>query len=184
MCQALVYLATGFEEVELVTVVDILRRAEIETRTISLSEQLDVSGAHGIVIRADLPFSAGEQEADIIILPGGGPGTQALKASPALRTRLQQQALAGKRLAAVCAAPTVLAHAGVLQGKRSACYPGCEAELEQGGALVCFEPVITDGLVTTSRGAGTSAAFALEIVGLLHSPEQAMKIGKAMLYMA
>ena len=182
MAKTLVYLAPGFEEVEFVTIVDILRRAEIETHTISLNEQREVEGAHGIVMQADWPFSHGEQEVDMIILPGGGPGTRALKASEALCARLKKQLAAQKRLAAVCAAPTVLAQAGLLNNKRACCYPGCEAELERGGAIVSFESVVTDGLFTTSRAAGTSAAFALELVTLLTERRKADGIRNLMLY--
>jgi 4-methyl-5(b-hydroxyethyl)-thiazole monophosphate biosynthesis len=185
MAKALVYLAPGFEEVEFVTVVDILRRADIETHVISLNERLEVLGAHAMIMRADFPFSAAEDwNSDIIILPGGGPGTQALKASKPLQDRLHKQFVAQQRVAAICAAPTVLAQAGLLQGKHACCYPGCETELEQGGAIVIFDSVKTDGLITTSRGAGTSAKFALEIVTLLTSISKANEIGKAMLYPA
>lgn len=176
-----VYIAPGFEEVELVTVVDILRRAGIEVALVALDDDLAVRGAHDIVVQADLPFAAAGAAA-MMVLPGGGPGTRRLRESAALADRLRAQVAAGRRVAAVCAAPTVLAAAGLLQGRQACCYPGCEEVLVAGGASIAAFNVTTDGLITTSRGAGTSALFALELLHLLGEAEQARQIGRAMLY--
>ncbi|MBM3115318.1 DJ-1 family glyoxalase III [Jeongeupia naejangsanensis] len=184
MATAHVYLAPGFEEVEFVSIVDVLRRGGVFVSTIALDETLAVEGAHGIVIQADLPFSAVDGElADAVILPGGGPGTQALAASTALAERLRAHLVGGHRVAAVCAAPTVLARAGILDGKAATCYPGCEPVLTEHGATLSHYPVVTDGLVTTSRAAGTSGVFALELLRLLVDDAKAREIGRAMCYL-
>lgn len=182
MHQAHIYAAPGFEEVELVTLVDILRRCGIDVTLVSLTETLAVAGAHAITVLADQPFSAMSTLADAIILPGGGPGTQALKACPALHERLHRHADAGKLVAAVCAAPTVLAHAGLLKQRRATCYPGCEAQLLAGEAIHCEDDVVIDGQIMTSRGAGTTAAFAIAIASALVGKEKAAAVGQAMLY--
>lgn len=176
-----VYIAAGFEEVELVTVVDVLRRAQIEVAMVALDAELAVRGAHDIVLQADLPFAAAA-DADMIVLPGGGPGTRRLRESAALAERLRAQVAAGRRVAAVCAAPTVLAAAGLLQGRQACCFPGCEDALVAGGAKIAAYNVTTDGLITTSRGPGTTAWFALELVQLLAGADKAREIARAMLY--
>lgn len=176
------YLANGFEEVEMITVADVLRRAGILVQLVSLTETRMVCGAHDIVVEADIPFSAADELADIVILPGGGLGTQELKASVALAQRLQSHHSAQKRIAAICAAPTVLAAAGLLHGRNACCFPGCETELVAGGAQITAYNVVTDGLITTSRGAGTAASFALELVRLLVGEGKAVAIGRTMLF--
>lgn len=178
-----IYVATGFEEVELITVADILRRSEIPTQLISLSEQLTVTGAHAITIEADLPFSAPLAEPDLIILPGGGPGTQAMLQHAPLQQRLVGQIAAGNRVAAICAAPMVLAQIGLLANKNACCFPGCEAQLLAGQAKISAFNVVTDGLITTSRGPATAALFALELVRQLKDDATAQQVGKAMLYL-
>ncbi|GHD57404.1 DJ-1 family glyoxalase III [Jeongeupia chitinilytica] len=184
MATAHVYLAPGFEEVEFVSIVDVLRRGGVFVSTIALDDTLSVEGAHGIVIQADLPFAAVDGEiADAIVLPGGGPGTQALAASADLADRLRAYRDAGKRVAAVCAAPTVLAKAGLLEGKSATCFPGCEPVLAGHGATVSTYQVVTDGLITTSRAAGTSGQFALEVLRLLAGDAKALEVGRAMLYL-
>lgn len=182
MPTAHIYVAEGFEEIEMITVADILRRAGVETRLVSLTETLAVTGAHAITIQSDAPFSAVTGLADAIILPGGGPGTRNLLASTALHERLHVHLVAGKHVAAICAAPMVLAKAGLLQGRNACCFPGCEDTLLQGGATVTAYNVVTDGQITTSRGAGTSALFGLELARLLVGDATAMEVGRAMLF--
>lgn len=183
MSLAHLYLADGFEEVEMITVADILRRAGVDTRLVSLTEKLAVTGAHEIVVQADIPFSAAHgQLADAIILPGGGPGTQNLLACNELHERLRAHLAAGKHVAAICAAPMVLAKAGILAGRNACCFPGCEAALTEGGATVTAYNVVIDGLVTTSRGAGTAAVFGLELARQLAGEAKATAVGRAMLF--
>ncbi|KAF7600321.1 MAG: DJ-1 family protein [Candidatus Dactylopiibacterium carminicum] len=176
-----IYMAEGFEETELVTVADVLRRAGVETRLVSLDGQKSVRGAHDIVLEADLGFADIGAQPDMIVLPGGGPGTRRLRESEPLSQRLRAQIDAGGRVAAICAAPTALAAAGVLQGRRACCFPGCEDALREGGAEIAAYNVVTDGLVTTSRGPGTSAVFALELVTLLVGAPKARELSQAML---
>ncbi len=181
MALAHIYVAEGFEEVEMITVADILRRAGIEVVLVSLTEKLAVTGAHAITVQADQPFQAATGLADAIILPGGGPGTQNLLASTALHERLRAHLDAGKHVAAICAAPMVLARAGVLKGRNACCFPSCEPALVEGGATVTAYNVVTDGTVTTSRGPGTAAIFAIELARLLAGDRKANEVGRAML---
>ncbi|MBE9609508.1 DJ-1 family glyoxalase III [Chitinilyticum piscinae] len=179
-----IYVAPGFEEVELVTIADILRRGGVDTRLISLDETPAQTGAHGITLHTDQPFSAAEgMLADAIILPGGGPGTQAMLASPALHVRLQAHKSAGKLVAAICAAPMVLAKAGALAGETACCFPGCEATLNSVGASVSAYNVVESGSVITSRGPATAASFALTLLGKLAGETAAREVGRAMLYL-
>ncbi|MDR3413046.1 MAG: DJ-1/PfpI family protein [Formivibrio sp.] len=177
-----IYVAEGFEEVEMISVVDVLRRAGVETRLVSLTEKLAVTGAHSITVQTEIPFSAATELADMIILPGGGPGTQNLLASTALHDRLHAHLASGKRVAAICAAPMVLAKAGILKGRNACCFPGCEAALIDGGATITAYNVVTDGQVTTSRGPGTAALFGLELAKLLVGDAKATEVGRAMLF--
>ncbi|SMC22175.1 4-methyl-5(b-hydroxyethyl)-thiazole monophosphate biosynthesis [Andreprevotia lacus DSM 23236] len=179
-----VYIAPGFEEVELITIVDVLRRAGIETTLVALDEQLAVRGAHDIVVQADAGFAAvAELQADAIVLPGGGPGTQALGDCLPLHERLRAQAAAGRRVAAICAAPTVLAKAGVLQGREATCFPGLEQVLAEHGAKVSNYQVVTDDIVTTSRGPATAGLFGIELARLLVGHDKALAVGRAMLFL-
>ncbi|SFM94786.1 4-methyl-5(b-hydroxyethyl)-thiazole monophosphate biosynthesis [Formivibrio citricus] len=182
MALAHVYLAEGFEEIEMVSIADILRRAGVEVKLVSLTENLTVHGAHAIAMQADLPFSAATALADAIILPGGGQGTQNMIASPALAQRLQAHLAGGKRVAAICAAPMALAKAGILKGRQACCYPGCEGPLVENGATVSSYNVVTDGPVTTSRGPATAGMFALELVRLLAGEAKAHELARGMLY--
>lgn len=178
-----IYLAEGFEEVEMITVADILRRAGEDTKLVSLTDALAVAGAHGITVQADLPFSAAASTlADAIILPGGGPGTQNMLASTALHERLNAHLDGGKHVAAICAAPMVLAKAGILQGRKACCYPGCEGALVDGGATIASYNVVNDGKVTTSRGAGTAAQFGIELARMLVGEKKATEVGRNMLF--
>lgn len=182
MNQVDLFLASGFEEIELITVADILRRADISTRLITINSQLAVTGAHQITIQADLTMDAADHNAHMLVLPGGGPGTQAMLASTALHTRLQQHLAQGKPIAAICAAPMVLAKANLLKGINAICYPGCEAALLEAGAKIVLKDVVVDGLITTSRGPGTAAAFAFELVRQLKGDGLAQQLSKEMLF--
>ena len=176
-----VHLAEGFEETEAITVVDLLRRAEIETEIVSVTGYLPVKGSHGIKVVADILFEdAVYSSCELIVLPGGMPGATNLDAHEGLREKLYSFNNQGKKLAAICAAPLVLGHAGVLKGKKATCYPGFEAELE--GAELCLEAVVSDGGIITSRGPGTAMAFALAIIEDLRGKEAADEIAGGLLY--
>lgn len=181
MAKAYIFLADGFEEIEGLTVVDILRRAGIETVMASIHTTKAVTGSHGIVIQADCLFEEVQPEgADLFVLPGGMPGTKYLAAHEGLAELLKAAAAAGKKVAAICAAPSVLGGLGLLKGKKAVCYPGFEEQLA--GAEVLYEPVVTDGQVTTSRGMGTAIPFALALTEQLTDHETAEKLGKSIIY--
>ena len=170
MKKAYAFLATGFEELEALAVVDILHRAKVDVKMVSITEEKLVTSSHGITIMADLTFDdIIDNEADLLFLPGGLPGTTNLGADERLCSLLTKHYEAGKHVAAVCAAPSVLGQLGFLKGRRATCYPGFEDNLT--GAVVLTDDrsvrVVTDGNVTTSRGMGTSVELGLELVRIL-----------------
>lgn len=159
------FLADGCEEIEALTVVDLLRRAGIPVTTVSVSERREVTSSHDVTILADaliedLPFD----EFDMLILPGGMPGTTNLGACRKLTDRVKEFAAEGKPVAAICAAPSILARLGILEGKKASCNPSVESILTEGGAILQHSPVTRDGEIITSRAMGTAALFGLEIV--------------------
>lgn len=156
----LVPLAEGFEEIEAVTIIDILRRAEINVVTAALKSN-PVTGSHNIKVTADIILGDNEQF-DAIILPGGIPGSINLKNDARIINLLKTISKAGGITAAICAAPIVLAEAGLLAGKKFTCYPGHEEEIT--GGRYIKEPVVTDGQIITSMGAACSPLFAFKIV--------------------
>jgi 4-methyl-5(b-hydroxyethyl)-thiazole monophosphate biosynthesis len=181
MSRACVFLANGFEEIEGLTVVDILRRAGVETQTVSITEDRQVVGSHKIPVQADVCLKDADfTETELLVLPGGMPGTIHLGECKTLTDLLQQFHKEGKKVAAICAAPSVLGDLGILNGKNACCYPGFEDRLS--GAKVNFEKVNVDGNVTTSRGMGTAIPFALSLVGQLVSEEKAVELKKGIIY--
>lgn len=161
-----VILADGFEEIEAVTVVDVLRRAKIDVTTVSISKHKEVVGAHSITIYADVLFNRESlKDGDMIVLPGGMPGTTNLGAHVGLALIIKEYAEKDKWLAAICAAPSVLGKMGLLKGKAATCYPGCEGDLL--GARYGIDRVIVDGKIVTSRGPGTAIDFSLKLVEIL-----------------
>lgn len=155
-------LAHGFEEIEALTTVDILRRLGLEVRLTSITGARSVTGAHGITVMADSIFRKTEiEKCDGIILPGGMPGAKHLLQCDALCKSIFSLHQSGKLLAAICAAPIVLGKVEVLKGKKATCYPGFEKELI--GASIRKSMVVTDGNVITAKGPGASVAFALAI---------------------
>lgn len=168
-----VFLADGFEEIEALATVDILRRAHLNVQTVGVGSATP-TGAHNMPIVADLS----EQDvvmADIeaVILPGGMPGTLHLEKSAVVQEAVRYAMEHHLPVAAICAAPSILGHGGYLQGKQATCYPGFESELY--GAVLC-DGVVTDGNITTACGAGVAIDFALELVRLLVSAEEAESI--------
>ena len=173
--------ADGFEEIEGLTVVDLLRRAGFICDIVALSDAEVITGSHGIRIGADCCFSETDFSSyHAVILPGGLKGTDALKADERVLTLLQQMHAAGKLTAAICAAPTVLAKSGLLEGRRATCYPGVEHMLA--GADASTDTVVCDGTIITSRGAGTTIPFALAIIAYLDSEEHAKEIARKIAY--
>ena len=181
MKKGYLFLADGCEEIEALTPVDILRRAGIEVKTVSISDRTEVTGSHGIGIRADALFADQDfSDADYLILPGGMPGTKHLGAHEGLCALLREAARKEIWICAICAAPSVLGDMGLLKGRKATCYPGLEPRLT--GAETLQEEVVRSGNFITSRGMGTAIPFALEIVSVLGSSEQAEELGKSVVY--
>lgn len=170
----LLTLAEGFEEIEALTPVDMLRRAGQTVKTVGVTGKV-VTGAHGIPVTADLcPEDVRAEEVTLLILPGGMPGTKHLDESAFVDGWIRQVATSGGRLAAICAAPVVLGKRGYLKGRHAVCYPGFESYLA--GAVVEDSPVVTDGTITTARGMGVAFAFARELVRLTAGDEVADRV--------
>lgn len=183
MANTAIFLANGFEEIEALTVVDILRRAQIGITTVSITGSKNVEGSHGIKVEADEIFDNYDfGNTDMIILPGGMPGTKNLDACAPLKAKIEEYNNNDKMLAAICAAPTVYGKMGLLNGKRACCYPGCEGDLL--GASVTTDPVTKDGNIITSRGMGTAIEFALAILENFKGKEAAQQMAKAIVYEA
>lgn len=179
MARACVLLAPGFEEIEAVTLIDVLRRAEIETVVLA-TEALRVRGSHGIVMEADaLLADRTDERWDVVLLPGGMPGAAHLRDSELVQNLLREQHARGGRLGAICAAPIALSQAGVLDGKTATSFPGFADALSCGA--YSDEPVVVDGEVTTSRGPATALAFALEIVRQIRGEEVSADLAQRML---
>lgn len=182
MKRACVLLADGFEETEAVTVIDVLRRAEIKVEVLGV-EAKKCTGAHNIVIEADALLSDRKSEKfDLVVLPGGMPGAATLRDHWGVQKLVQAQHSSGGLVAAICAAPIALAKAGVLDGKRATCFPGFEAQL--GAARHETSAVVRDGNVITSRGVGTALAFSLALVEALRDKPVAAELAERMLVSA
>lgn len=184
MSKACIFLADGFEEVEALTVVDLLRRAGIEITMVSMSDDLSVRGRSRIEVNADVMWDKEiPAKSDILILPGGQPGTTFLENHKGLRKALDKADAEGKLIAAICAAPTVLAKHGMLRGKKATCYPGLENILKENGAeVVTEEKVVSDGNIITSRGVGTAIAFSLEIISHVIDEQAAHDVAGGIVY--
>jgi len=177
------FIADGFEEVEGLTSVDLLRRAGIEVKMVSVMGRKNIEGAHGIRLETDLlieELEGSESLADMMVLPGGMPGTNYLRESAPLADLLKAQYESGRYVAAICAAPSVLAGLSFLKGRRATSYPGCLDGYEVGE--YCREPVVTDGHVITSRGVGTAIPFALTLIEKLEGAGKADQIASSILY--
>ncbi len=181
MKQVSVFLADGFEEIEGLTVVDILRRAGVRVDTVSVTGEKMIHGSHQINIEADFLFEEMDfSQTDMLVLPGGMPGTRNLMNHKGLQEILRAYHEKDSYIAAICAAPSVFGRLGFLKGRKACCYPGFEEKLE--GAEAVTDPVIVDGHVITSRGMGTAIPFALKLTALLCGEEKAEEIGRSIIY--
>lgn len=181
MKQVKVFLADGFEEIEGLTVVDILRRAGVCVETVSVMGRKEINGAHQIKVQADTIFEEADfSECDMLVLPGGMPGTLHLKEHAGLLELLVKYNEENKYVAAICAAPSVLGGLGILNGKKACCYPSFEEALNT--EYVVFDPVAEDGNVITSRGMGTALPFALKLTEVLCGKEKAEEISKSIIF--
>ena len=177
-----VFLADGFEEIEALTVVDLLRRAKIYVDTVSISDDYMVHGSHGIAVQTEDLFEEIDfDDFDMIVLPGGMPGTENLKGHSGVRKVVEDFAENGKYVAAICAAPTILSELGLLKGKRATCYPSVEEEIQ--GALLTEAPVMADGNIITGQAAGAASDFALKLVEVLAGSKKAQEVAEAIVYL-
>ncbi len=176
MPHVLALLAEGFEEIEAVTPIDLLRRAGATVTTAALAEGIHVTGRSGVTLHADTTLTAVvDRDFDCVLLPGGA-GVKHLRADPRVGPLLRRHHAAGRWLAAICAAPTVLQDAGLLTGRRFTAHFSVATELP---GLLENERVVTGGRLITSRGAGTSVDFGLVLVGALFSPQLAAEIARS-----
>jgi 4-methyl-5(b-hydroxyethyl)-thiazole monophosphate biosynthesis len=180
MKSALVLLAPGFEEIEAIAPIDILRRAGVAVTTVAVGSSLEVVGGHDITVKADKLLSDHRTSADLVVVPGGGGGSKAIAASPEAAELILRHARAEALVAAICAAPAVVLHPlGLLKGKAFTCYPGMEARVE--GARFSADRVVVDSRLITSRGAGTANEFALALVAALVGTVKAAELKDAIL---
>ena len=167
-----IMLADGFEEVEALAVADVLYRAGVRADLISVTDARHVTSSHGIRVVADLMLEDVDLSAyTLLFLPGGMPGTLGLKGTPAIQAEVLRRADAGQPVAAICAAPSILAELGVLEGRHATANPAFVKAIAVGGAIVHENPVVVDEFIITSRGAGTALELGLEIVRYLLGDE-------------
>lgn len=181
MSRIAIFFSEGYEEVEAIAVVDICRRARLDVDMVSITEDTAVRSSHNILVGMDKTFSQIDfDDYDMLVLPGGLKGTQGLEAFAPLMEQIDRFHAEGKYIGAICAAPSIFGHRGILKGRRACCYPGFEPELA--GATVTMENVEVDGHVVTSRGMGTAIDFGLAIVGIFCGQEKAEEIKSQVVY--
>lgn len=181
MAQALIFLAPGYEEIEMLTVVDLLRRCNISIDMVSITDSLEVTSSHNVTIKADVLIDDADFDgAQMIILPGGIPGTPNLLACKPLTEQIKKYAAHKKWLSAVCAAPTIYDELGLYQGKKATCYPSFAQKLTN--AVYVKQPVVVDDIFITSRGAGTTIEFAAAIIERFAGKEAAKDVLEKIIY--
>ncbi len=181
MSRVYIFLADGFEDIEGLTVVDLMRRAGIHIDTVSITDTKTVTTSHGIEMKTDCIFAETDfSDADMLVLPGGMPGTKYLGEYKPLTDLLTAFYEKGGKVAAICAAPSVFAELGFLKGRKATSYPSFMERLT--GAETVELPVVTDGNVTTSRGLGTAVPFALNLIAQLMGQAKADEIAESIVY--
>lgn len=184
MGQAYIFFADGFEDIEGLAVVDLLRRAQIDIQTVSIKDTDEVTTSHGVILKADRIFKEADfSDADLLILPGGGVGTQNLGAYVPLTDLLKEFYGKKGRIAAICAAPGIFAKLGFLNGRNATSYPSFREVLVEAGANYLEEAVVVDENVTTSRGFGTAIDFGLSLIAQTSGQEKADEIAKSIVYL-
>ncbi len=173
------FFADGFEEVEALMVIDLLRRTnEIEVVTTSVTEERMINGSHGFKIMADALISEIDfSDGDMIFLPGGMPGTTNLASCKLLTDNIIKYSAEGKKIAAICAAPSILGELGLVEGKNVTCFPGFETKMK--GAKTIAGKVVTDGNITTAKGLGVALDLGLEIIQILVNGAKSEEIARA-----
>lgn len=183
MSKVYVFLADGFEEVEALAVVDLLRRAEVDTTMIAVSDTIEIIGGHGIVVTADKVFEeVSFDDVDMIFLPGGTTGVRNLGKCEGLCQKIVEFSEEGKMIAGICAAPTLLHKLGVLNGKNATCYRDLAGELVNANYIDAN--VVVDGNVITSQGFGTSTDLGLALIEHFRGREEAKRIQHSVMYRA
>lgn len=187
MAKAIILLADGFEEVEAITVIDVLRRCDVELLIAGLGKE-HVKSARGVKIIPDKSIdevieSKDIESSDAVILPGGGKGVENLKKNEKVKKLLKAFMSRNKTIAAICAAPTALASFGLLKNRKATVYPGLENELKEAGAEHVDSKIVVDGNIITSKGPGTAFNFAFELAKELAGREKAEEVAKAMLFL-
>ena len=174
-----VFLADGFEDIEALAPIDILRRANVDVKTVSVTGK-EVTSSHGVTVKADISVSDIKLDSDLelIVLPGGMPGTLNLEASVGVQKAIDFCAANDKYIAAICAAPSILGHKGLLKGKKATCFPGFEKDLV--GADACSDLVVKDGKFITGKGSGACIEFGLMLAEILVSADAALNIKAGM----
>ena len=181
MAKVYEFLATGFEDIEALIPLDIMRRAGIDFKTVSITGDLYVESAHGVSIKADMLIEdADMSDADLIMLPGGLPGATNLNAHNGVKKAIIEQNARGKMIGAICAAPMVLGGIGLLQGRRATCYPGFEKYLE--GAEYTHELCTVDGNITTGEGPAAALPYAYTLLAALTDRQTADQVAEGMMY--
>ena len=182
MAKVYQFMANGFEDIEALIPVDVLRRGGVDIQTVSITDSNIVESAHGVQMVTDLTFEEADlKDADLLMLPGGMPGATNLNAHEGLKKALVEQAEAGKMVAAICAAPLVLGGLGILKGKRATCYPGFEQTLD--GATYTADLWTIDGNIITGEGPAAAFPYAYSLLALLVSEEKAAEVAEGMRYL-
>ena len=182
MAKVYVFLADGFEDVEALIPIDVLRRGGVDVVTVSIMDFPLVASAHGVNIEADIMFEQGDfSDADLLMLPGGMPGASNLYEHEGVCKAVCDQAAAGKKVSAICAAPAVvLAQLGLLEGRKATCYPGFEQALQGAGATYTGELVTVDGNITTGEGPAAAFPYAYELLSQLVNKQVSDQIAEGM----
>lgn len=176
-----IFLADGFEDIEGLTVVDLMRRADIDIKTVSIKKSKEITTSHGITMLTDLTFAETDfTDADMLVLPGGMPGTKYLEEYKPLTELLTDFYQNGGKVAAICAAPGIFERLGFLKGRNATSYPSVMEQLKS--ARTSLESVVVDGNVTTSRGLGTAIDFSLSLIGQLEGSAKAEEIAESVVY--
>ena len=174
-----VFLADGFEDIEALAPIDILRRSNVDVKTVGVTG-IEVTSSHGVTVKADISVSDIKLDSDLelIVLPGGMPGTLNIEASVGVQKAIDFCAANDKYIAAICAAPSILGHKGLLKGKKATCFPGFEKDLV--GADACSDLVVKDGKIITGKGPGACIEFGLKLAEILVSADAALNIKAGM----
>jgi len=176
MKKVLVFLVDGFEEIEALATIDILRRGNVDVTTVSVTGKKEVMGSHRVPVIADALFEQADFSVDMLVLPGG---TTAFNDHDGLKAKVVEFHNAGKHIAAICASPMVFGGLGILKGKRATAYPGFEQYLD--GAIFTPEPAVVDGHITTGRGPGFTFDFALALLEILEGEKAKEEVSKQLL---